>query len=205
MGKNADDKKQKNKSESLSVRKLSKEMEEIQDSKRYYHTLGVAFTACSLAMCHDVNIEDAQRAGLLHDCAKCLSDKKLIEICERNHLEISDVEYRNPYLLHGKAGAFLAKTKYQIEDQDILNAICHHTTGRPGMSKLEKIIFIADYIEPGRKQASNLPEVRKMAFQDLDRTMLKILKDILGYLATGDGEIDPMTQKTFDYYQKITK
>lgn len=200
--KKEDNKKEKDKNRSVvsSMRKLSKAMEEVQEPKRYFHTLGVAFTACSLAMCHDVNVEDAQRAGLLHDCAKCLSDKKLIEYCTKNHLEISEVELRNPYLLHGKVGAYLAESKYEINDQDILNAICYHTTGRPGMSKLEKIIFIADYIEPGRKQAPNLTEIRKIAFQDLDKAMLKILKDTLDYLASGNGEIDPMTQKTYDYY-----
>lgn len=184
------------------IKKLTKAMEEIQTGKRFQHTLGVEFTACALAMKYDEALLDAQIAGLLHDCAKCLSDEKLIKICVKNNLDISDVERRNPYLLHGKAGAVLAKSEYGIDDQNVLNAIQFHTTGRPGMSKLEKIIFIADYIEPGRKEAPGLPEIRKLAFEDLDKAMIRILEDTLTYLKSGKGDIDPMTQETYQYYIK---
>ena len=182
------------------LKKLTKAMEEAQSGKRFTHTLGVEYTACALAMKHDIPLFSAQLAGLLHDCAKCLEDEKLIKICDKNHLSVSEVERRNPYLLHGRVGAFLAKTKYEVTDEDILNSIEWHTTGRPGMSALEKIIFIADYIEPSRKNAPNLTLVRKMAFEDLDQTMIKILEDILSYLKSQGGEIDPMTLKTYHYY-----
>ena len=172
-----------------SILKLAKAMEECQDGKRYFHTLGVAFTAASMAMRYGENVAQAQTAGLLHDCAKCLSDEKLLSICSKNHLEVTDVERRNPYLLHGKVGAYLGQKDYQIDDPDILNAITYHTTGRPGMSTLEKIIFIADYIEPGRNKALHLEEIRKLAFEDLDKTMLKILGDTLDYLeSSGNGD-----------------
>ena len=90
--------------------------------------------------------------------------------------------------------------EYHVYDADIINAILNHTTGRPGMSLLEKIIFIADYIEPGRKNAPNLGEIRKLAFVDLDQCLVIVLKNILEYLETSDGEIDPMTRKTYEYY-----
>ena len=183
------------------LKKLTKAMEEVQTGKRFQHTLGVEFTAAAMAMRYGMPVLQAQLAGLLHDCAKCFSDEKLLKICSKNDLAVSEIEKRNPYLLHGRVGAFLAKTEYGIEDEDILNAIEWHTTGRPGMSELEKIIFIADYIEPGRKQASNLTEVRRLAFEDLDRAIVKILKDILEYLNKSDkGDIDPMTLKTYQYY-----
>ena len=185
------------------LKKLTKAMEEVQTGKRFQHTLGVEFTAAAMAMKYGLSVYNAQIAGLLHDCAKCLSDEKLIKICNKNNLPVSDVEKRNPYLLHGKAGAFLAKSEYGIDDQDVLNAIEWHTTGRPGMSDLEKIVFIADYIEPGRKNAPNLEEVRKMAFEDLDCTMIRILQDTLNYLKASDkGEIDPKTMETYEYYQR---
>ncbi len=186
------------------IKKLTKAMEKCQDPKRFQHTLGVEFTAAALAMKYDVPIKSAQIAGLLHDCAKCLSPEKILSLCEKNHIPITEVERRNPFLLHGKVGRFLAETEYQVEDPDILNAIANHTTGRPGMSTLEKIVFIADYIEPGRKQEKieNLPEVRKLAFEDLDKALLKILDNTLRYLKEGGGEIDPMTKVTYDYYVK---
>ena len=185
------------------LKKIRKSMEKELDAKRYEHTLGVAYTAAALAMCNDVDLIKAETAGLLHDCAKCFSDDKKISVCRKNNMEINSVESRNPYLLHAKAGYCIAKNKFDIEDQDILNAILNHTTGRPGMSILEKIIYIADYIEPSRKQAPNLSEVRKLAFQNLDQALLKILTDILSYLESGGGEIDPLTKETYDYYADL--
>lgn len=182
------------------LKKLRKEMEKVQDAKRFEHTLGVEFTAAALAMRYGADIRSAQIAGLLHDCAKCLSDEKKISICEKQNIKFSEVERRNPFLLHAKVGSFLAMEEYGVTDSDIVNSILNHTTGRPGMSLLEKIIFVADYIEPGRKQAPNLEEIRREAFIDLDEALLHILKDTLAYLKDGEGELDPMTQKTYDYY-----
>lgn len=181
---------------------IKKAIKKTQDKKRFYHTLGVAYTATALAMKYQIDLKTAELAGLLHDCAKCLSHEEKIEICVKNGIEMTEVEKRNPFLLHAKVGSFLARTEYGVEDQDILNAILNHTTGRPDMSLLEKIIFIADYIEPGRDQAPNLEAIRKSAFEDIDRTLLWILEDTLAYLHSGGGETDPMTQKTYDYYKE---
>ncbi len=187
------------------MRKLRKKIEKVQDAKRFEHTLGVEYTAAALAMCHGASVEDARLAGLLHDCAKCFSDEKRLSVCEKKNIPITEIEGRNPFLLHAKVGAFLAKEKYGVENRDVLNAILYHTTGREGMSLLEKIIFVADYIEPGRKQAPNLPEIRRLAFQDLDKALLWILEDTLKYLKRSGGETDPMTELTWRYYKKDTE
>lgn len=187
------------------LKKLRKEMEKIQDSKRFEHTLGVEYTAAALAMRYGCDIEDARTAGLLHDCAKCLSDEKRFSICRKHSIPITAVEKKNPFLLHAKAGAYLAQKKYGVKNPDILNAIRSHTTGRQHMSTLEKIIFIADYIEPGRdhrNHTSNLTEARKLAFLDLDKALVKILGDTLDYLKASGGDIDPMTEDTWQHYQK---
>lgn len=185
---------------SADIKKIRRKMEKNLDSKRFEHTLGVAYTAAALAMCHNVDINKAQIAGLLHDCAKCMSNEKKISICEKHHIQMNETEAVNPFLLHAKVGSYLAMKQFNIHDQDIINAILNHTTGRPDMSPLEKIIYIADYIEPGRKQAPNLPKIRRLAFQDLDQALLQILGDTLHYLNSIDSPIDPMTQKTYDYY-----
>lgn len=187
------------------MRKLRSKIRKVQDVRRFEHTLGVEFTAASLAMSHGVSVEDARLAGLLHDCAKCFSDEKMLSVCEKKKIPITEIERRNPFLLHAKVGAFLAKEKYGVENRDVLNAIFYHTTGREGMSMLEKIIFVADYIEPGRKQAPNLQEIRKLAFRDLDKTMLWILEDTLKYLKRNGKETDPMTEVTWRYYKKETE
>ena len=185
----------------VDIKKIRKKMEKTLDPKRFEHTLGVAYTAAALAMCYEVDINKAQTAGLLHDCAKCMSNEKKLLICEKHHIPVNDVEKKNPFLLHAKVGSYLAMKQFCIHDQDIINAILNHTTGRPGMSQLEKIIYIADYIEPGRKQAPTLTQVRRMAFQDLDKALLQILGDTLKYLNSIDSPIDPMTQKTYEFYQ----
>lgn len=184
------------------LKKLRKAMEKELDPKRFEHTLGVTYTAAALAMRYDESIINAQIAGMLHDCAKCLSDKKRLSICEKHNISMTEIERRNPFLLHAKVGSFLAMDEYGVTDPDIINAILNHTTGRPGMSTLEKIIFIADYIEPGRDRAPNLSAIRKLAFENLDEALVCILRDTLEYLQEGDGETDPMTQKTYEYYMR---
>lgn len=172
---------------------------------RYLHTLGVEYTSVCLAMKYGENLETAELSGLLHDCAKELPEKKLIQICRDHGERISKMEYQNPFLLHGKAGACLARDKFGIDDANILNAIRYHTTGRPGMTLVEKIVFVADYIEPNRKKADNLTELRRMAFENLDETVLRILEQTLDYLIRTGKEIDRHTVITRDYYKKLLR
>ena len=183
------------------ITKIRRKMMTELDKDRYEHTLGVMYTAASLAMRYDEDIEKALIAGLLHDCAKCLSGDTKIKLCKKYHLNVSEVEKENPSLLHAKLGAFLAAKKYHIKDKDIINAIASHTTGCPHMSLLDKIIYIADYIEPGRKELPNMAEVRKLAFTDIDACLYPILKDSLEYLTGMNVPIDPMTEKTYLYYK----
>lgn len=182
---------------------LQKHMKKRLDENRYIHTVGVAYTAAALAMCYEYDITKAQIAGLLHDSAKCIPNDKKIQLCERYNIYMTDLERRNPYLLHAKLGAFLAMRKYKITDKDTINAILNHTTGKPDMSLLDKILYIADYIEPKRYKAPNLPEIRKMAFIDIDKAVLMVLKDTLDYLESTGGEIEPLTKKAYEYYKNI--
>jgi len=182
---------------------LIKTLEQELSYKRFIHTLCVAGTASSLAMCYGADLEKAETAGLLHDCAKCMDVRKMQKVCEKAGLTVSSFEADSGSLLHSKAGSVLAAEKYGITDPDMINAIRYHTTGRPGMSLLEKIIFVADYIEPGRFTAKNLPLIRRLAFSDIDEALMKILYDTLVYLNSTGLVVDPMTQKTYDYYKQI--
>ena len=101
--------------------------------------------------------------------------------------------------------AMLAKVKYDIDDEEVLGAIRWHTTGKPNMNLLEKIVYVADYIEPRRDKAPNLKEIRKLAFMDLDLALLKILEDTLGYLGDSPEEVDSMTRETYEYYKAQIK
>jgi predicted HD superfamily hydrolase involved in NAD metabolism len=180
-------------------KKLKKEL----DADRYEHTIGVAYTAAALAMRYGGNIQQAQVAGLLHDCAKCIPNQKKITLCQKYNIKMTEIELKNPFLPHAKLGAFLAMHKYGITDKEITSAILNHTTGKPNMSLLDKIIFVADYIEPQRKKQPNLAEIRKLAFIDLDRALLRILEDTLAFLSASADNIDPMTEKTYRYYKDL--
>ena len=179
---------------------LKKELKKEMDDSRYEHTLGVMYTCAALAMRYNYDLEKAMLAGLLHDCAKCMPNAKKLKMAEKHHLEISELERKNPFMLHAKLGAFLAKKKYDIEEEEILDAIRWHTTGRPQMTLLDKIVYIADYIEPKRDKAPNLAVIRQMAFTNLDDALLKILTDTLGYLGDSSEHVDSMTKMTYDYY-----
>lgn len=182
---------------------IEKQLKKELDKARFTHTIGVMYTAAALAMAHNADMEQALYAGLLHDCAKCIPNDEKITLCEQYEITISNAERKSPFLLHAKLGAYYAKTIYGIEDNDILHAIKVHTTGEPEMNLLDKIIYIADYIEPNREQAPNLTFIRKLAFEDLDKAMEKILSDTLQYLTEKGGEIDPLTQETYHYFHDI--
>nr|WP_317284018.1 bis(5'-nucleosyl)-tetraphosphatase (symmetrical) YqeK [uncultured Sellimonas sp.] len=185
------------------ISKTRRKLKKYLDQDRYEHTLGVMFTAASLAMRYGENVEEAMMAGLLHDCAKCIPSGKKLKLCDKYHLNITKSEYQNPSLLHAKLGAFLAAKKYHITNQRILDAIACHTTGKPEMTLLDKIIYIADFMEPGRCEAPNLPKVRKLAFINIDECLFRILEDSLAYLHTRDLVIDDMTEKTYLYYKEL--
>ncbi|MDO4307761.1 MAG: bis(5'-nucleosyl)-tetraphosphatase (symmetrical) YqeK [Eubacteriales bacterium] len=183
--------------------KMQKKLSKYLDEDRMNHTMGVMYTCAALAMAHGYDLKDAQAAGLLHDSAKCIPNKKKLKMCEEHKIPVSDFEKTHPFLLHAKLGAYIAKEKYGIKDEEILSSIAYHTTGRPGMSTLEKIVYIADYIEPMRDKATHLPKIRKLAFEDLDECMYEILKDTLIYLEENPKDIDSTTKDAFIYYKDL--
>lgn len=185
--------------------KIQKKLERALDPDRYQHTLGVMFTATSLAMRHEVDLDQAQIAGLLHDCAKCIPNAKKLKICEDKKVPITDFEKKHPYLIHAKLGAYVADATYGVKDPEVLSAIACHTTGKPGMTDLEKIIYIADYIEPMRDKAPNLAKLRKLAFKNLDECVYRIMKDTLDYLKDDPKDIDETTREAYLYYKEIHK
>jgi predicted HD superfamily hydrolase involved in NAD metabolism len=109
----------------------------------------------------------------------------------------------NNSLIHAKLGAKLAKEKYGVLEKEILSAIENHTTGKPDMTMLEKIVFSADYIEPGRKRIPGLDEIRNIIFIDIDEAVYLILKNTLEYLKTENKCIDQTSQWAFAFYKSL--
>ena len=185
------------------MQRIRTNLKEKLDPHRYEHTLGVSFTAAALAMAHGEDIHKAQLAGLLHDCAKRYPQNVLIEKCEKHHVALTDEELAAPQVIHAKYGKYMAEHKYGVTDPEILDAIAFHTTGRAGMSNLEKIVFIADYIEPLRDKADDLDEVRPLAFRDLDACMLAILETTVSYLNGKHARIASGTLEALHYFQTV--
>ena len=173
--------------------------------QRYEHTLSVSFTCMSLAMRYGYDMDKAELAGLLHDCGKRFSDEIILKRCLKHGIPVTDAEYKALPVLHAKYGAWLAEHKYGIQDQEILDAILCHTTGKPDMGMLDKILYIADYIEPRRCKAANLPQIRRLAYENLDEAMYAILKGTLDYLGRKGGSVDPMTREAYEYFSALLK
>ena len=187
------------------ILRLSEDMKKALKAGRYVHTLGVATTAYSLAVRWNYPAYTAMVAGMLHDSAKCISDEERISICENNNIPISDIEYKYPHLLHGKVGAYFCKSKYDVFDPQITHAIECHTTGCPNMNLLDKIIFVADYIEPGRNKQPRLDILRTEAYQNIDQCVYMILEDTVAYLNESPDMVDPTTVDTYNYYKNQRK
>lgn len=182
---------------------LKREMQIRLKPNRYQHTLGVFETAVNLARIYGADTDLVGKAALLHDCAKHMQVSEMIEICGNFGLVLRDCEKESAALLHGKAGAVLSKTFYHIDESEVFDAIYYHTTGSPDMSLVTQIIFVSDYIEPGRNSAHNLNMLRELSLIDLNRTTAIILCDTLDYLKSKKNtNIDEMTAKTFSFYKK---
>lgn len=167
---------------------------------RYEHTIRVADTAEKLAVKYGEDVEKTVLAAIFHDYAKLLPINELKKIIADYKLDSRLLDY-HPELWHGPAGAVLVREEIGIDDEDIFNAIRYHTTGRAGMTLLEKIIYIADYIEPGR-QFEGLDEVRMLAETDLDEALKKSLGNTIKFLI--DKSV-PVFPDTFEAYNDMVK
>jgi len=157
-------------------------------SKRLRHSLGVSETARVLAERFGAQPEKARLAGLIHDCARELSNNNLLQMAKSFGIVISDVEMANPSLLHAPVGAHLAKAEFGIMDEQVLQAVKLHTTGGPAMTILDKVVFLADYIEPNRS-FPGVDQIRNLAQTDLDQAVLAAYDQTLRFVIAQGGLI----------------
>lgn len=167
--------------ENKSYQDLKRDLGQKVSPYRFEHTLRVVETALELAEKHGLDLEKTRKAALLHDYAKDMSDQDLLALVTEAGFELSDLEKRDPSLLHGLAAAIIAQEDLGIEDTEVLDAIRYHTTGRPNFSQLGKLIFVADLIEPGRNYPG-LDKFRKMASEDLDQAYLATLNSLIEFI-----------------------
>lgn len=170
---------------------------------RLAHVMGVAETAVNLAPVYGIDPADAEIAALLHDNAKYMSLDQLLAACGPECGKYHLSALHGP-VLHAFAGAKRAEEMYPYLSEDIINAVRFHTTGRPAMSKLEMLIFIADYIEPGREPFEGLSEARTAAAEGLEGCMELILGNTYRYLASANRPIHPLNREAYSYYKNIS-
>lgn len=184
----------------MNLNQIKDNLKKVLSNKRYKHSLGVEEVSYDLALIYGADTGKVSIAGLLHDCAKYLSGEEFLAESKKYKLSISEYERDDPCMLHAKISAIYAKEKYGVKDEDILNGILYHTTGRPNMSLLEKIVYVADYIEPNRETFMVLNEAREAAYGNLDEAVVIISKNTLEYLQDKEVNIDPQTRMTYEYY-----
>lgn len=169
---------------------------------RYQHSLNVADLCRQLAGRYGIHVDKAYTAGLLHDCAKAMSDQELIKVCRDNGYEPDDIQIKATQLLHSIAGAFVAKEEFGEEDEDILNSITNHTCGRPNMSNLEMLVFCADYCEVGRIH-SDAVVAREMLGKSLEETTLHVLENVITFNEQRGVTVHPASLITRDFYKGL--
>lgn len=180
--------------------------EKLQSSlsvKRYIHTLGVVKEAKKLAKIYgnEETKDKAEVAALLHDCAKDYPLELKKRLCKEYHIELDDIIKSQMDLAHPLLGTEVAKREYLVDDEEILNAIKYHTTGKRKMSLLDKIVFIADYIEENRKPFEGLEEARRLAYIDLDLAMKFILEHTIEYVNERNMKLHPLSVEALEYYK----
>lgn len=171
--------------------------------KRLVHSLLVAATARRLALRHGADPEQAEQAGLMHDCAKCMSLGDMQTIARDNRLLLDREIMQNDNLLHGYVGAVVAEKEYGVSDPNVLSAIRCHTTGKVGMLPLDMILYLADKIEPSRRGYAALEELRKLADESLIRAVSYSLKSTMTYVQSQNRVPHPTTQKVAAWLDRL--
>lgn len=168
--------------------------------KRFNHSLRVAETAVKLAEIYDGEKDKAELAGILHDYCKYDDLGSMYQIVTQNELDSNLLSYGSE-ILHGPVAAIIMNQQFDVTDEEVLLAIKNHTTGRAQMTKTEKLIFIADYIEPGR-QTPGVEEIRDLAYNQgsLDKTIYEISKRTVLYLINKDINVYDATIACLNYY-----
>lgn len=172
-------------------------------AKRFAHTLAVAATARQLALRHGLDADRAEIAGLLHDCAKCMPLKDMQRLARENRLTEDESLLESGALLHAIAGACKARLDYGMTDPVVLDAIRRHTTGAPGMSRLDMAVWLADAIEPTRAPYPLLEQLRETAEVSLERAILASMENTLAYVRKSGKSVHPATMQTIQWLRTL--
>lgn len=179
----------------MDVEEIISKLKQMIPERRYNHSINVMETARRLAVKYGENAENAALAGLIHDCARGLTTEETFELCARYNITVDSIMRQNPILLHGEVGAFLAAEKFGVDDTAILEAVRVHTLGKENMDKLSSIVFIADYIEPGRS-FTGVEGIREAADISLEKAIVAGIDSSIGFTLEKGGLLHPQSIAT---------
>ena len=187
----------------LSMEELEAEVVALLNPNRVAHVLGCRDCAIELARLYGENETDAARAGLLHDITKAIDGPLQLTLCAEYGMILDTFSRKYPKTLHALTGSLVARRIFG-ENENVVSAICHHTTGRANMTKLEKIIYIADYVERNR-DFPGVEEMRALAYTDLDRAVLMGLQSAVAHVKRQGQGLAPATLEAVEYLQKTRR
>lgn len=176
----------------MDLEQIKNRLKEIMEKSRFEHACRVSSTAEQIAEYYQLPIKNVKISGLLHDCAKDYTVNHLKSLIKKYNLKLNEVEEHIPKIWHAYVGAEMAKEIFQIEDQEILNAIKYHSTASVKLDLVGKVIYIADKIEPNRR-VIKLKELWQLVWKDLDLAMLELLNQEIKYLVINKLIIHPDT------------
>jgi predicted HD superfamily hydrolase involved in NAD metabolism len=168
--------------------------------RRYEHTLRVADTAENLALAHHLDADRARLAALVHDAAREMGPEEFLYLADKWHLQVGDPERQSPKLLHGPVAAELARRELGVDDEEVLEAVSTHTTGRPGMGPLALVLYVADKIEPARDYPS-VGRLRTLAREDLRRAAEESLRRAIAHNDERGKATHPASLKMLDWLE----
>jgi len=189
----------------MTIEQMREKLEEILTPKRYEHSIGVMETAAKMAEHYGVDVQKAKIAGLLHDCAKDIDKSIMVDLCEELGIPLDDIKREQRSLIHADLGAGLLEPEFGVTDPEIISAVKHHTLGRENMTELEKILYLADIIEPNRAPYPELEELRRLSMIDLDCAMLCACERSIQYVERKHKTLHSQTLATQQYFLKICK
>lgn len=190
-------------SRALRQRVLEWLAEHVPDA-RLKHILRVEAMAIALAQHHNLNVDKAAQAALMHDLAKYFKPQTLLKLANAEGLGLDPVDQEHPHLLHAEVGAIVARDEFGVQDAEILAAIANHTLGRPGMDSLSCVVFLADSLEPGRGDSADLQHLRRVSRESLERAVLLTCEDSLRKLLNKRRFIHPRAVLTRNWFLHAT-
>lgn len=183
----------------MEYKQMEEKLKEMLPERRLQHSFNVSKCAVKLSKIYNCDEEKAKIAGLVHDCAKYFTDDQIENCIKKFNIELDSLEENNIALSHSVIGSYVAKEVFNIDDEEIINAIKYHTTGRENMSILEKVIYMADLIEEGRN-FPKVEELRELTYSGkLEEALLMSFNNTIKFVIDNNQLIHTRTVKARNY------